>query len=469
MANIPVRFVRADGRTIQLPVTTLTLDVDRGTMAMPLPFLGSSRLGVDLNLSKAVILLEGVFTDDDLFNIGTPTSSTALIDFSRIEENDSIFLTENTRFDNNDMIDNLLVGRTVDVLSQGNPRFALVSANGLTQFINATKSSISHSLSSGNYQFSIGTTDGIQGGNLAAGGSGYSIGNNIATSGGAGSNCKVNITGVSGSGAVTSFTIAHPGKNFAVGNTITISGGGGNATFTVSQVGTALTATQMAKNLVALINDGTLSTPLTNYSASLVSSPSSGESEVAVKIIQTTTGEDGDTNSPFFGGNWSSQIKPRFETFDGGSSAEGVFSGMSAGDKVMSLYATLNNSNNPGIGAALTAMTGGGMTKTGIEKANNKYGDYIMGIQVPFNSSINATDGSKYKPVNFFMPTGARETQESKSVDNALSASTKVDDASDGNSRAFIKGFVTKATFVQIGGEPVYTFNIQFTPANIIL
>ena len=142
---------------------------------------------------------------------------------------------------------------------------------------------------------------------------------------------------------------------------------------------------------------------------------------------------------------------------------------MSAGDKVMSLYATLNNSNNPGIGAALTAMTGGGMTKTGIEKANNKYGDYIMGIQVPFNSSINATDGSKYKPVNFFMPTGAFETQESKSVDNAVSASTKVDDASDGDSRAFIKGFVTKATFVQIGGEPVYTFNIQFTPANIIL
>ena len=83
MTNVPVRFVRADGKTIQLPVTTLTLDVDRGTMAMPLPFMGSSRLGVDLNLSKAVILLEGVFTDDDLFNIGTPTASSSIIDFSR--------------------------------------------------------------------------------------------------------------------------------------------------------------------------------------------------------------------------------------------------------------------------------------------------------------------------------------------------------------------------------------------------
>ena len=142
---------------------------------------------------------------------------------------------------------------------------------------------------------------------------------------------------------------------------------------------------------------------------------------------------------------------------------------MSAGDKVMSLYATLNNSNNPGIGAALTAMKGGGGIK-GMQKAYTKYGDYIMGIQIPFNSSIAAKDsGDKYKPVNFFMPTGAGETQDTKSVENAVSASTKVDNPSDGDDTAFIKGFVTKATFVQIAGEPVYTFNIQFTPANIIL
>lgn len=464
MVNIPVRFVRADGKTIQLPITTLTLDVDRGVMAMPLPFTGSSRLAVDFNLSKAVILLEGVFTDDDLFNIGTPTSSTAIIDFSRVEIlNGNAELTENTRFDNESMIEDLLAGRTVDDLTGVNTRFALVSTNGTTNFIDATKSSISHSLSSGRYQFSIGTTDGIQEGNLTAGGNGYSIGNNIATSGGAGSNCKVNITGVSGSGAVTSFTIAHPGKNFVVGNTITISGGGGNATFTVSQVGTALTATQMAKNLVALINDGTLSTPLTDYSASLVSSPNSGEAEVAVNITQTTTGEDGDTDSPFFGGNWISQIKPRFETFDGGSNAEGVFSGMSAGDKVMSLYATLNNSNNPTFVQDITDSV------RGVFNMNEKYGDYIIGIQIPFNSSINATDGSKYKPVNFFMPTGAFETLESKSVSDAVAASTKPETPDSNNDRSFIKGVVTKATFVQVGGEPVYTFNIQFVPASFII
>ena len=276
---------------------------------------------------------------------------------------------------------------------------------------------------------------------------------------------------------MTSFTIAHPGKNYAVGNTITISGGGGDATFTVSQKGTALTATQMATNLVSLINDGALSTPINEFSASLISSPNSGESNVAVKITQSVTGPDGDNSTPVCdSANWHlTNTQPRITEFDGGSNAEGVFSGMSAGDKVMSLYATLNNSNNPGIGAALTVMASnplgqGGITRTGVEKANTKYGDYIMGIQIPFNSSIAAKDsGDKYKPVNFFMPTGARETQDTKSVENAVSASTKVNNPSDGDDRAFIKGFVTKATFVQIGGEPVYTFNIQFTPASIII
>ena len=31
--NIPVKFVRADGETIQLPITSVTLDVDRSFLA----------------------------------------------------------------------------------------------------------------------------------------------------------------------------------------------------------------------------------------------------------------------------------------------------------------------------------------------------------------------------------------------------------------------------------------------------
>ena len=63
--GVPVRLVRNDGGIIELACTEITLDVDRGVSATPLIFMGSERGTIDFNLSKAVILLRGVFTDDD--------------------------------------------------------------------------------------------------------------------------------------------------------------------------------------------------------------------------------------------------------------------------------------------------------------------------------------------------------------------------------------------------------------------
>ena len=63
VVNIPVRLVRADGGLIALDVTTLTLDVDRNINPHAMPYAGSNRFAFDLNLSKAVILLEGYMVD----------------------------------------------------------------------------------------------------------------------------------------------------------------------------------------------------------------------------------------------------------------------------------------------------------------------------------------------------------------------------------------------------------------------
>jgi hypothetical protein len=463
--NIPVRLVRVDGQTIQLPVTTVTLDVDRNFNANPLPFFGSDRYATDFNLSRAVIILEGVFTDDDLMNIGTALQSSCVIDFSRIEATQGLAFTEffstnsigeiTTRFDNEDIIESGFDGLTIGDIANLDTPIKLKNTAGTTFELYASKSELSHDEDSatGRYHFSIATTNGIQSGNLVGGGGGYSIGNDISTSGGVGSDCKVNITGVN-SGAITSFEIAHPGKNFAVGNTITISGGSSPATFTVASVGTALTAVQMATNLTKLINDGALTNPITGFSATTVTSSNSGEPNTAVKIIQTVAGKDGNSGTPKlnnfkFG---AISMKPRFTTFSGGTDQGGLFHGMSAGDKVMTLYGTLNNSKN----------------NKGIQK-KDKFGDYIIGIQIPFNSSIKATNGNKYEPVNFFMPTGRFETLDSKSVNDAVAASTEPENPDSNNDRSFIKGGVTKATFVQVGGEPVYSFNIQFIPASFII
>ena len=456
--NIPVRLVRVDGQTIQLPVTTVTLDVDRNFNATPLIFTGSDRFATDFNLSRAVIILEGVFTDDDLMNVGSALQSSCVIDFSRIEPANGLgYAGFNTasRFDNEDVIESGFDGLTIGDIANLDTPIKFKNTAGTTFELYASKSELSHALDSGSsrYHFSIATTNGVQTTNTLVGGSGYSIANDVAVSGGAGSDCKVNITAVDGSGAITEFNIAHPGKNFVVGNTLTIAGGSGG-TFNVASVGTALTAKQMATNLVKLINDGTLSTPITGFSATLTTSPNSGETNTAVKIIQTVAGKDGNSGTPKFNDFkfGALSIKPRFTTFSGGTDQGGLFHGMSAGDKVMTLYGTLNNSKN----------------NKGIQK-KDKFGDYIIGIQIPFNSSIKATNGNKYEPVNFFMPTGRFETLDSKSVNDAVSASTKPDEPDSNNDRSFIKGGVTKATFVQIGGEPVYSFNIQFIPASFII
>ena len=121
--------------------------------------------------------------------------------------------------------------------------------------------------------------------------------------------------------------------------------------------------------------------------------------------------------------------------------------------------------------ALFTGMTtfGGiaGMIKD-LPSSTEKRGDYIIGIQIPFNSTIGSSDGDKYVAKNFFMPTGKHETVSNKHPSKALDASTKPTNTNDANDRAFIKGAVTKATFVQIGGEPLYQFNIQFVPVDKI-
>ena len=166
--NIPVRFVRADGETIQLPVTTLTLDVDRGVNATPLPFLGSARVAVDFNLSRAVILLEGVFTDDDLMNIGSDTSATALVDFARVEPTPGLGIMGrvgfNARFDNEDEIEAIFNGITIGDIASLNTPITLKNTAGTSFDLYASKSEISHAKDggTGRYHFSIATTNGVQ-------------------------------------------------------------------------------------------------------------------------------------------------------------------------------------------------------------------------------------------------------------------------------------------------------------------
>ena len=220
--NVPVRFVRADGKTIQLPVTTLTLDVDRNFNATPIIFTGSSRVATDFNLSRAVIILEGVFTDDDLMNVGSSSKSKAIIDFSRVEH--TFGINKNTRFDDESTIKSNFSTITLNDIASLKTPIRLKNTAGDNFDLYAAKGNVSHGYTSSRHHFSIATTDGVKTTSTLVGGSGYSIANDVTISAttGSGVNCKVNITGVGGSVDITSFEIAHPGSGHAVGDVLTI-------------------------------------------------------------------------------------------------------------------------------------------------------------------------------------------------------------------------------------------------------
>ena len=225
------------------------------------------------------------------------------------------------------------------------------------------------------------------------------------------------------------------------------------------------THAEIADNLVDLITNN--STLQTKFTAVLETSPYTDEANTSVKITQKTTGKDGNTQSPIIVGLARNQfdVLPLIKTFAGGKGNEDV---RSAGDKVMDLYGILNNSDNATILSRIQAM---GKAKkwqgeTNIGENGNQFGDYITGIQIPFNSLYHAQPDEAYNVRNFFMPTGAKYMAWKKGASEAEAGHVTFD--ADERNHAGIKGTVQKATFTQLGGEPIWTFTIIFAPIDLI-
>lgn len=389
--NIPVRLVRKDGGLIPLNVTTLTLDVDRSINPHTIPYAGGERFAFDLNMAKAVILLEGVITDDDLVSVELGRSAKASIDFSTTNRNLHQPFVGST-------LTALVAGLTADDFADtGIPQLTIQAKDGTSYIIFFIKSNTTYGYdlgSSGKYHVSIGQAD-----------------------------------------------------------------------------GTMRTAAEIAGYLRDLINSsaGPTSNVLSSrFTATRVDSTNTDEADTTVVITLDTAGRVNGNNTP----TWEAKNRrpPLSEFFTGGVDTASEFTNMSAGDKVMSLYATLNNSND---GGSIVPVVAGAQyvqqVLTGGSKLNKKYGDYIKGIQIPFNSTVNNTTGDKYVAKNFFMPTGPFHDIDSKHPNKAKDASSRVVNPNATGDKAFIKGTVTKATFVQLGGEPIYQFNIQFVPVEHII
>ena len=180
------------------------------------------------------------------------------------------------------------------------------------------------------------------------------------------------------------------------------------------------------------------------------------------------------------------QIYIQHTGFSGGVATP---SAKSAGDKVQDLYGILNNTARRGsaiLGGAVIAgataaavvatggtagiaigaagVAGGGTAAVGLFTTK---GDYPIGIQIPYNSMIQAADGDKYAVRNFIVPTGVSKTIAEKMSDgNANPASVEFDT---GDNMTGIQGTINSFTAVYDAGEQVYGFKLTFVPIDSIL
>lgn len=156
---------------------------------------------------------------------------------------------------------------------------------------------------------------------------------------------------------------------------------------------------------------------------------------------------------------------PSVETFSGGKNRKQL----SAGDKAQELYSIANNSSRKTLRQVANSF--GNVFRRGQPYSEvgtdtfifGKGSDYIVGIQIPFNSMANAGIGDKYTPVNFFMPTGIFIGKSDKTADNALAAGTVFNES---DNFTGISGGLKQLEIAYDAGEAIYNFDLTFLPSD---
>tara|TARA_R110002020_G_scaffold1144_3_gene5627 strand:+ start:1972 stop:3102 length:1131 start_codon:yes stop_codon:yes gene_type:complete len=227
------------------------------------------------------------------------------------------------------------------------------------------------------------------------------------------------------------------------------------------------TATQIATAVKDYIN----AQMSARYGASTydIDSTSIG-ANAGVLITNVVMGNGGNNKStPTIQGNPDKGfLIPRIDPFNGGSTAVQ----QSAGDKAQDLYSIANNSSKSLISEA--SFEGYYLRDILGEKVSNfldvnKGGqsDYIVGIQIPFNSKITA-GGNEYVAKNFFMPTGKGHLNKNPDKKNSFVAKSAGTTFSEKNEFSGIQGGLKSLDIIYNAGEAIYNFTMVFLPADTV-
>jgi hypothetical protein len=167
---------------------------------------------------------------------------------------------------------------------------------------------------------------------------------------------------------------------------------------------------------------------------------------------------------------------PVIQDFSGGKAGKKV---KSAGDKVQDLFGVLANSNNflniqnsksAFIDSVLDVTTG--FVQQTVYDNDDAKGDYIRGIQIPYNSL--ATKGkdtldSEVAQRNFFLTTNNARTSDKMSSVNTIHASRDFSHISEGHEKNGISGLISDFNVNRDAEMKAYEFSLMFVAADIIL
>lgn len=239
---------------------------------------------------------------------------------------------------------------------------------------------------------------------------------------------------------------------------------------------TFITSAQLATAVASAIA-AISGTPFTT-SISASDAPAAGNAKLT--ITQSTAGKMTAEGSVKFENN--ANVELYHELFKGGRDASNSGGIKSAGDKVQDLYGILHNTGRGGVGSFAMRAVIGAVSQTLAAVAtfgasvidsfgddqnptSDRFGDYPIGLQIPYNSMITAPDGKKYVARNFFVPTGdlGVDDKMSHTNDNPAGVKFSEDDRFTG-----IKGTVQKFDVAYSAAEEHYTYQMVFVPIDFI-
>jgi len=167
-----------------------------------------------------------------------------------------------------------------------------------------------------------------------------------------------------------------------------------------------------------------------------------------------------------------SQVQYEFTGFTGGRAGNKV---KSAGDKVQDIFGIVGNSQNFASNYANPNALQGAVG-TLIEKLSglrgytqDNAGDYIYGVQIPYDSTVSKSSSETFAQRNFFLTNGKTSTNQKMSVINTQPAIARFAPFFPDYRKSGIKAIITDFEFEHSGQSNVYDFTMKMLAVDAIL